>query len=336
MRLAVLPIVLLLVLVLASAVGDIPISLENTVHILLFKLGLPSGAATWPAQDEIIVWDLRLPHVVAAALVGAGLAVAGTLFQSVLRNPLADPYVIGTAAGAQLGVTTSLLLPVQFALLGFGSMQTFAFAGAVGTVLLVYLLASIGGSARVVTLLLAGFVTSSFLISGTSFLLSISNRANDILSWTMGGINVSSWDQLKSTAPIVVAAVAVSWLMAPRLDVLLLGEESATHLGIHVERLKLGAVLVASLLTALAVTLAGIVAFVGLVVPHAARIFYGPGHRLLLPTSALGGAIFVVLADTLSRVLLAPTIIPLGSITALIGAPVFLYLLRRNRRDYSV
>src|SRR5579859_4768578 len=244
-RVAVLPITLLMSLVLASAVGDIPISLSDTTHILLYKLGLPAGPVTWSIQNEVIVWDLRLPHVAAAALVGASLAVAGTLFQAVLRNPLADPYVIGTAAGAQLGVTIALLLPLQIALLGFGSLQILAFGGAVGTVLLVYLIASLGGRANVVTLLLAGFVISSFLISGTSFLLSVSNRANDILSWTMGGINVSAWEQLTVTAPVIIGTVAAAWLLAARLDVLLLGEHPAMHLGINVERLKLAAVVLA-------------------------------------------------------------------------------------------
>jgi iron complex transport system permease protein len=294
------------------------------------------GHVTWSAGDESIVWNIRLPRVIAAALVGAALAVAGTLYQAVLRNPLADPYVIGTSAGAQLGVTVALLLPVQFAIAGFGSLQALAFAGAVGSVLLVYLLARTGGATPIVTLILAGFVVSSFLISATSFLAVLSARFNDIVSWTMGGIQVDEWSQLAVTAPALLGAAVIAFALAPMLDALLLGEDVAGALGVRVETVKLGVVVLASLVTALAVTLAGVVAFVGLVVPHAARLVYGPGHRVLIPVAACAGAIFVVAVDVIARTVVAPTELPLGVMTAVVGAPFFLYLLRKGRRDYAV
>jgi iron complex transport system permease protein len=332
----VLPLALVVALVLATMVGSVSIPPQETVQILLHRLGLLGGQATWPSTDQTIIWEVRLPRVIAAALVGGALGVAGTLFQAVLRNPLADPYVIGTSAGAQLGVVIALVLPAEVAVLGFGSIQLLAFVGALATVLFVYAIARTGGRTPVITLLLAGFVVSSFLISGTSFLLSATNRTNQVLTWTMGSMDVSDLKQLATTGPLMLLVAGLSYLLSPRLDVVLLGEEQAAHLGVRVERLKLVCIVLASLLTALAVTLAGVVAFVGLVVPHTARLIYGPRHRLLIPAAACGGAVFVVAADALSRLVLAPTVVPLGAVTALVGAPFFLHLLRRSRRDYAV
>ena len=327
---------LLLTLTVATMVGSVAIPPAETVHILLYKLGLYGARATWPLQDQEIIWSIRVPRVVGAALVGVALSVAGTLFQAVLRNPLADPYVIGTAAGAQFGVAIALLLPLQFVALGFGPVQVLAFAGALLTVLVVYSVARTAGRTPTITLLLGGFVVSSFLISASSFLMMAGNRMNEVISWTMGSMDVSDLRQLSATAPLILAAACAAYVLARRLDVLLLGEEQAAHLGVRVERLKLLAVILASLLTALAVCLAGIVAFVGLVVPHSARLIYGPGHRVLIPTAACAGAVFVVLADLLAHIVLPGTVIPLGAVTAIIGAPFFLHLLRRSRREYAV
>jgi iron complex transport system permease protein len=334
--LAWLPIALAVTITVALFFGAASIPPAEIVQILGHKLGLYSSHVSWSPGDENIVWDIRLPRVVAAALVGACLAVAGTLFQAVLRNPLADPYVIGTSAGAQLGVTIALVLPVQISVLGFGTLQAFAFLGALGTVLFVYALARTGSGTPVVTLILAGFVMSSFLISATSFLMVTGSRMNQVLTWTLGGIQVNDWGQLGIAFATAVASCLLACLLAPRLDAILLGEETASYLGVRVERLKLATIVLASFVTALAVTLAGVVAFVGLIVPHAARLIYGPGHRVLVPVAACAGAIFVVAVDVLARTLVAPTELPLGVMTAIVGAPFFLYLLHRGRRDYSV
>ncbi|MDQ2742160.1 MAG: iron ABC transporter permease [Chloroflexota bacterium] len=336
LRLLLLPIALLAALLAGTLVGAVDISPAETVRILLFKLGLYAGHITWSSGDQAIVWSLRLPRVIAAALVGAALGVAGALFQAVLRNPLADPYVIGTAAGAQVGVVAGVLLPLQFLVLGFGPMQVLAFVGALGTVVFVYSLARVGGRTPIVTLLLAGFVVSSFLISSTTALAYLSGRINQVLTWTMGGLDVSAWGQLATAAPVILGSITLAYLASSQLDVLLLGEEQAQHLGVRVERLKLAAIVLASLLTALAVTLAGVVAFVGLIVPHAARLIYGPHHRILIPASAALGAVFLILADLVAHLVLSPTILPLGVVTAIIGAPFFLHLLRRSRRDYGI
>ena len=331
-----LPLVLVVALVLGVAFGTVAISPLTIIQILLHKAGLLSSQAGWPAYDADIVWQLRLPRVLAAAIVGASLGVAGALFQAILRNPLADPYVIGTSAGAQLGVTIALLAPLPISVLGFGSVQLAALAGAVATVVIVFAVARVGPTTPTVTLILAGFAISSFLISATTFAAYANNRISQVLIWTLGGIEVDRWGQLGAVIIPVVLAMGIAMLLAPQLDVLSLGEEQASHLGIRVERLKLVGVVIGALLTALAVSLAGIIAFVGLVVPHVIRMAYGPGHRMLVPGAAVGGAAFLVLADLAARVVVQPTEVPLGIMTAIIGAPFFLHLLRRSKRVYAV
>jgi iron complex transport system permease protein len=342
-RFALLPLVLAGSVVLGLAYGTDAIPIREVLQVLgpgshLCTARPPSGAQ--PDQNLVIICDLRLPGVIAAALVGAGLALAGALFQAVLRNPLADPYVIGTSAGAQLGVTLVFILPIQVALWGFGTQQVAAFLGALGTVLLVYLLARTPTGTPVVTLILSGFVISSFLISATTLLTyigaGVSDRLSHLLTWTLGGLDVQSWQELAVSAPCIIIAGLLALLLAPRLDLMLLGEEQAAHLGVRVEQLKLAAIVLASLLTALAVTIGGIIPFVGLVVPHAMRLLYGPRHRNLLPVSAAAGAAFVVLCDLIARVAIAPAELPLGVVTAVVGAPFFLHLLRRSRRAYAL
>jgi iron complex transport system permease protein len=325
---------LLAALCLATALGDVDIPAGETVSIILTRLGILHAA--WPAQDVAIIWWIRFPRVVGVGLVGAGLALAGLLFQAVLRNPLADPYVIGTAAGAQLGVTIALLTGAAFSVFGFGPLQLAAFVGAIATVFLVYGLARTGGRTPVVTLLLAGFVLSSFLISGTMFLAEATNRVDQIMVWTLGGVAIDHWSQLVVAVPVVLGGAALAFLFARQFDAVLLGEEQAMHLGVPVEQVKIGAILLAALLTGMAVTLSGIVPFVGLVVPHAARLVYGPGHRVLVPAVALGGATFLVITDLIARTVLAPNLMPLGIMAAILGAPFFLHLLRRARHEYGV
>lgn len=335
-RLALLPSVLILAMLVALFFGTVTLSPTETLQILLHRMGLYTGRVTWPATDEAIIWSIRLPRVLAAALVGAALGVAGTLFQAVLRNPLADPYIIGTSAGAQLGVSIMLLVPIDVGVFGFGPVQVAAFCGATVTVLFVYGLARTRGRTPVVTLLLAGFVVSSFLISLSSFLISVSNHMTQVMNWTMGSVAVSEFSQLGLTGPLVIGAALLAYALAHQMDVVLLGEAQAAQLGIRVERLKIAGIVLGALLTALAVSLAGVVPFVGLIVPHTARLLYGPAHRILVPTAALGGALFVVLVDLIARTVIAPTEIPLGVMTAVVGAPFFLHLLRRSRRDYAV
>jgi iron complex transport system permease protein len=271
-------------------------------------------------------------------LVGGGLAMAGTVFQALLRNPMADPYIIGTAAGASLGAIIGILAPVLLpalalgagtAWLGLGIVQAFAFAGGIGTVLLVYAVARGNGRVPVVTLLLTGYAVSSVLAAGVALLMFISGRAlGAIFGWLMGSLAGATWPSLAFAAPLLATSFALLLLRWRRLNLILLGDEPAAHLGVEVEREKLVLTMLATLATSAAVAISGTIGFVGLVVPHLLRLATGPDHRLLLPASLLYGAALLALADLGARLAGG---IPVGIVTALLGAPFFIWLLRRSR-----
>jgi iron complex transport system permease protein len=330
---------LLIAVALGIVIGSVRLSPTLIGEMLLHKLGFATDV-TWRPQDEVILFDLRLPRVLGAAVVGLGLAMAGALFQGLLRNPLADPYVIGTSGGASLGALLGIVLGTPLRLLGFGIVQLSAFVGALVAVTLVYQLARVGGRARVLTLLLAGFAVSALFGYAASFLLIVSDSLQlslpRIYAWLLGGVAVESWASLAVVAPLTLATAAFALTLAPSLNALALGEDAATRLGIAVERDARIALAAGALLTATAVSVSGMIGFVGLVVPHVVRLLWGPDHRVLLPAAGLTGASFLVVADLLARSLLPPAEIPVGILTAFIGAPYFLYLLRRTRREYGL
>jgi len=330
---------LIISLFIASAFGAVNISVPDILKMVLNKVAIFDFTNTWRAADETIVFQIRLPRVIGAALIGAALATAGALFQGLLRNPLADPYIIGTSSGAALGATIAMTLPINLAFLGFGLVPLAAFVGALSAVIVVYNLARVGSRTPIVSMLLAGFVVSALLAAIIAFLMAISERVNlslhSVYSFLMGHVSVVGWEQIAVVAPLVIGGIIGGRFFAYHLNAFSLGEEGAAYLGIDVERDKIFVLAIGSLLTAAAVSIGGLIGFVGLVMPHAVRLSLGPDHRLLLPASALAGALFVVVADLLARVVLAPTEIPVGIITAIVGAPFFLYLLRRSRREYA-
>jgi iron complex transport system permease protein len=330
--------ILLLCLLIAAALGAVSIHPLDIIKMTLNKIALFDFSATWQPSDETILFMIRLPRVIAGALVGAALASAGVLFQGLLRNPMADPYIIGTSAGAAFGATIAMMLPISFAFLSFGLVSIAAFLGALGAVFLVYNLAKVGGKTPIVSMLLAGFAVSAMLAAVMFFMVTLSGRTGllqNVYSFLMGSISVTGWTQLAIIAPLIIGGIVASRFLAFRLNAFSLGEEGAAYLGINVERDKLIVLSLGSLLTGAAVCISGLVGFVGLVVPHAVRLVLGPDHRLLLPAAALCGGAFIVLADLFARTALAPREIPLGVLTALIGAPFFIYLLRRTRREYA-
>jgi iron complex transport system permease protein len=324
--------------VLAAGIGTVHIPSRQIVSILLNHARLAHVPRSWPTSDETIILQIRLPRVVAAALVGAALSVAGTLFQGLLRNPMADPYVIGTSGGAALGATLGLLRVAPFSLLGFGAVPTFAFLGALGTMVVVYRLSRVAGRTPVVTLLLAGFAISVILGYTMSFLLIVNDRlqlnTRVIYAWLLGGISVTRWSQVGVIAVVVIAGSTLALMLGRSLNALSLGDETAEYLGIPVERHRAAIIVLGSLLTAAAVSGGGLIGFVGLIVPHFLRLLFGPNHTRLLPLAALGGATFLVTADLLSRIAIPPTELPVGILTAFIGGPAFLFLLRRSKREY--
>ncbi len=290
-------------------------------------------AALFGANDVngTIIRELRLPRVLGAALVGGALAAAGALLQGLLRNPLADPFVTGTSAGASLGAVVAIALGAAAPLVPLA-----AFAGALVALVIVWRLARLGGRTTVLTVLLAGVVLTSFAGALVTFILvsndRLSLRLRAVLGWLQGGVSVISWNELAVAAVVVGLGIASALLLAPRIDAYAFGEETAAALGIDLERTTGAVLATAALLTGAAVALAGLIGFVGLVVPHALRFLLGATHRRLVVASFPAGAIALVLADLGARTALAPAELPVGVITGLVGAPFFLALLVRSRR----
>ncbi len=325
-----LAIVLAIVVFATSALGSTDISLGTLFNVLWAKLPFTHIESTWAISTETIIFQIRLPRIFLAGLVGAALAVAGATYQGLFRNPLASPYIIGVVQGAGLGAVIGFLLPVSWQT---ASVPALAFAGALLAIAFVYSIAKVGKSVPMTTLILAGVALGAFMLSITSYLMIASgDKLHGIISWLLGTFSLASWQQAIIAAPYILLGVIVICLYARSLNVMQLDEDQAQQLGINVERTKLILLGAATLITAAAVCFCGTIGFVGIIVPHAVRLIWGPDHRFLLPLSTLAGAIFLILADTAARTLLAPTEIPVGIITAFLGAPFFLYLLRQKKR----
>jgi cobalamin transport system permease protein len=321
-------------LVLGVGFGSVSIDPADTVAILAHRLlGLDIGRE-WSQATETIVMDLRLPRVLTAMLVGLALAVAGVTFQGLLRNPLADPYVLGTASGAALGAAIAVLIPVRFAILEFGLVQGLAFLGALLAIYTVYRLSRTTGLAPLTSLLLTGYAVGSLLAAALTMAMYFSGaQLRQIFTYLLGSFDAASWVRLAGALPIVVFATVAILLRARSLNGLLLGEETAANLGVNVARERGILLGLASLATAAAVAISGLIGFVGLVVPHVVRLIVGPSARLVLPLSAIGGAALLAYADLAARMLGE---IPVGVVTAVIGAPFFLLVLRRARAGYEL
>ena len=321
-------------LVLGVALGTVPVAPSDTLGILARRLLGLDVAVTWPASAETIVWELRLPRVLTSMVVGAGLAIAGATFQGLLRNPLADPYVLGTASGAALGAAVAVLIPVRALVLEFGLLHGLAFLGALASVWTVYRLSRASPMSPLTSLLLTGYAVGSLLAAGLAMAMYLSGAAlRQIFAYLLGGFDAASWIRLGAAAPLVAVASVAILLRARSLNGLLLGEETAAHLGVDVRRERAILLALASLVTAAAVAVSGLIGFVGLVVPHVVRLAVGPNARLVLPLSAIGGAGLLAFADLAARLL---GDIPVGVVTAVIGAPFFLALLRRTRTGYEL
>jgi len=314
---------LVAVTLVSATIGPVAIGAGSVADIALASL--LGGATDAPASHRTIVMSIRLPRIALGALVGFALAAAGTVMQGFFRNPMADPSIIGVSAGAATGAVAAIVAPVAVPV----ALPVAAFVGALIAAFGVYLLASEGGRTPVQTLLLAGVAVQTFLGAVVSFMLVSAGRdIQEAIYWLMGHLHHSTWGEVTVATAVVLPAFLGLLVYARDLNVLLLGEEDAHSLGIEVERTKRLLLTVSSLLTAAAVAVAGVIGFVGLVVPHVMRLLVGPDHRILLPTSALAGASFLVATDTIARAGAAE--LPVGIVTAAVGAPFFLYLLRKR------
>ena len=321
-------------LLLGVGVGAVPIAPGDAVAIVLHHLGVDTGISIDP-QDDAILWVIRLPRVVLGALVGGALGIAGAALQGVFRNPLADPGLIGVASGASLGAVAAIVLGLTAAVPA--GLQLCAFVGGVAASLVVYALARYEGRTETVTLILTGVAVTAIVGAAIGLLIARADDAElrDVVFWSMGSLGSATWPLVGATAPCVAIGVAAVCARARELDLMTLGEREAEHLGVDTERTRLLLVLGVALATGAAVAAAGVVAFVGLVVPHLVRLAAGPAHRVVLPGSALAGAALVVLADVVARTAAAPVELPLGVITSLAGGPFFLWLLWRTRRAHG-
>jgi iron complex transport system permease protein len=327
-----LTVTLVLVTLVSLATGAVPISPRTILAAMLGKHPLTE-------TQRLILFHIRLPRVLASGLVGSALALAGLLFQGLFRNPIADPYVTGSSGGAVFGACIGIFFFSQWSVLGFSATALLAFAGSATTMALVYYLARSAGKTNVVTLLLAGFAISTMFTNTTYFfdLFDKTGTGNRILiSWLHGVISIPAWDELGISAALLGLSALVALPLMRTLNTLALGDEYAQQLGIRVESARVYIILIGSLLTAVAVSLGGMISFAGLIVPHVARLLLGPDHVRLLPVTALAGAIFLMLADTLARTIFAPSEVPVGILMAFVGGPFFLYLLRKMKRSYTV
>lgn len=311
--------VLIIVAVLALAVGSVSVPASRVI-------GAITGGDI-PATERAIILEIRLPRILLAILVGAGLSVAGAVFQALLRNPLAEPYILGISSGGTVGAILAIGLGI-----GMSSVTTplASFTGSGAVMLLVYTLAHRRGQLDTYTLLLAGVMIGAFFNAAVLLIIAVFNQElRNAFLWLMGNLSTASMDSIVIVAPVLLVASALLMVQAARFNLISTGDETAMQLGVDVVKVKRLSYLLASLITGLVVSVSGVIGFVGLIIPHICRMLFGPDHRLLLPASFLLGATFLIVADIISRTILAPTEIPVGAVTAAIGAPLFIYLLKR-------
>jgi len=329
--------ILFMTIVVTATMGTANIKVLESLKIVIHQIPLLGDIVDISAVQKnyvVIIQSVRLPRIMLSVLVGIGLSISGVTFQGMLKNPMADPFIIGISSGAALGATIGIVLRLQWAILGISSISIFAFFGALGTTFLVYNLARIKAKVPVTTLLLAGIAVGQFLTAIMSFMMvAFSGDMHRIIFWTLGSFSTKSWTQVKMIFIPVLLGWGLLRFYAKDLNAMLLGEESAQHLGIEVERIKKILLALNAFIVAMVVSVSGIIGFVGLIIPHIVRLMVGPDHRILIPAAGLVGGIFMLMADTIARIIIAPMEIPVGIITALFGGPFFIFLLRRKKNS---
>ena len=285
-----------------------------------------------------IVWKIRMPRVVLAGLVGASLAIAGAAFQGLLKNPLADPYTLGVSSGASVGAVTTLFFGISVPILGIFTLPVFSMIGALVTMFLVISFAKLVDRAmKMETIILTGIIFSSFLGSVISLMIALTGEElRQIISWLLGSVSMRGWSFVQMAIPFVLIGTLLLWLNRRELNAMLFGEERAQHLGVNVKKRKMMILIGGSMLTGTAVAVSGTIGFVGLVVPHMTRLLFGSDNRHVLPLSFINGAALLIICDLVSRTIIAPTELPIGVITAFIGAPVFAFIFFRQRKKGGI
>ena len=333
---------LVIAVILCLNIGFAPINFQDILAILGKQIPFLNSSIDFSAiskTSETIIVQIRLPRVVAGALVGAGLAAAGVMYQGVFRNPMADSYLLGASAGASFGYTLAAIYASSLALsfFGLGLFQIVAFSGSVLTVFLVYYVSRVGNKVPITTLLLSGIVVNIFILAlQTVFELRSGNALIGIVAWIAGGFTNITWNHIYVVFPFVLVGTLLAYFFTKDLNLLAMGDDTAQNLGVNTERVRQILLLTGSLITAAVVSISGVIGFVGLIIPHMTRLIIGPDHRFLLPTSAIVGAIFLILCDSLARIATGASELPVGVITALAGTPFFIYLLRSKKTSYAL
>lgn len=314
----------------ATTVGITGIPITSTLEILFSKIfHVNLGLHNIKASDVAIIWAIRFPRVMLAFFVGGALAICGVSYQGIFKNPMADPFILGVSSGAALGATIGIMAKLDFYCWGMNTVSIFAFIGAIISLLVVYSISKVGRKVPVTTLLLSGIAVGQFLSAAISLCMIFSNDFQSIIFWTMGSFNAKSWDQLFLVVPYVIIGFVILYSSNREMDIMLLGEDTAAQLGVDTEKLKRKILITTALITGAAVSVTGIIGFVGLIIPHVVRIITGPKHKVLLPYSFVVGGLFMIVCDTVARSLISQEI-PVGTITALFGGPFFVYLLKKR------
>jgi iron complex transport system permease protein len=329
-------ILLILMIGTTSTIGSASISPIDVYKVVVSKIPVVGGLIdidSITSSQHSIIWSVRLPRVLLGVIVGAGLSISGASFQGLLKNPMADPYILGISSGAALGAAIAIIMKLEAAFMGFSGISIMAFIGALIAVTLVYNIGRIRSHVPVTTLLLAGVAVGQFLTAITSLLMVIYNRdMTKIIYWTLGSLAGKGWNPITTMSIPLIAAMGILLFFSRDINIMLTGEESAKSLGVNVERIKVYVLLLGTFITSMAVSVSGIIGFVGLIIPHIVRLIVGPDHRILLPASAIVGSIFMVFTDTIARTVISPMEIPVGIITAIFGGPFFIYLLRSKKK----
>jgi iron complex transport system permease protein len=329
-------ILLILLIAVFSTMGSANIKVVDTVRIILSKfpvLGDHIDTSDISDSSKIIILNIRLPRVLLGVIVGAALSISGAAFQGIFKNPMADPYIIGISSGAALGAAISIVAKIDFSLLGMSSVSIGAFIGAIAAAFLVYFISRVKNKIPVDNLLLSGVAVGQFFTAVMSFIMVINSKdMSKIIFWTLGSFSGKGWEPFLKTSPPVIIFMIILTFFAKDLNIILTGEEAAQSLGVEVEKTKIYILVICAFITSSVVSVCGIIGFVGLIIPHIVRLIVGPDHRILLPSSALVGGMFMIFADTVARTVISPTEIPVGIITAMFGGPFFIYLLRKRKK----
>lgn len=329
----VLSVALFALVIVSAASGQLQLPTSEVLSSLMHKLGLGGSEITSHPQGESALWTIRFPRVALAALIGAALAVGGAIMQGVFGNPLADPGVVGVSSGAAAAASAAMVFNITI----FGTWTTpmFAFIGGLAVTMIVYFMSRSNGRTEVVTLVLTGVAINAVAGAVIAFLTFVGDQQSreQIVFWQLGSLNGTRWQYVAVVAPLVILGIAAAIVISRKLDLLALGDRSARHLGVNVESLRIFSIVIVAILTAAAVAFSGIISFVGLVIPHIIRMLIGPGHRALIPLSALGGAVLLSAADLVARTAVQYADLPIGMLTSLVGGPFFFYLIRKTRKS---